>query len=154
MNKPLTEFVCDCCGQIIKNPNEGVLEYIEVENPKGSEIYLGKEYKIVHNNNYTSKDSCRIHRNKIGIRDLGLNELLNDDYGTGAIITLIGTSENDSIVIHSDLLECLRRLTVPYYDEAKFYFNEALEDGFIGDNQLDFCKVSKLKEIIMRYSRR
>jgi hypothetical protein len=155
MNKPLEEFVCDCCGQIIKNPSEGELQFIEVESSNDSEIYISKEFKIIHKNEFSPNGNCQIFKNIMGVRDNPLEMCLNADFGMGMLLSLIDSSENDTVLVDSSYFELLRRLKIPYYDEAKQYWNEAMEDGFFNElNQLDTYSISKLKSLIFNYSKK
>ena len=52
----------------------------------------------------------------------------------------------------NEYMEILRRLTIPYYEEARIYWPLAEEDGFFCDvNEVYPCLVSTLKLIIEKY---
>jgi hypothetical protein len=48
----------------------------------------------------------------------------------------------------------IRRLFLPYYEEARLYFDEAQADGFISDaNEVLVYKEEFLQEMVERYTR-
>lgn len=53
-----------------------------------------------------------------------------------------------------ETVEFLRRLTLPYYEEARQYWSEEIADGYISEaNEISPYFPHNLKSIIERYSR-
>jgi hypothetical protein len=51
-----------------------------------------------------------------------------------------------------DYVEFMRRLTIPYYEEARQYWSIAKADGFFeGDNELSMYSTDHLKRLIEEY---
>ena len=53
-----------------------------------------------------------------------------------------------------EFVEFFRRLTIPYYEEARLYFSQALEDGIISTDMNVILLYSEdiLKDIVEKYS--
>jgi hypothetical protein len=139
--KPLKQFVCDECGQIIKNINDGWFEWIDL---KGDDIH---GFRIVH----FSGASPRFKQGKncyypehLGISDNHLKYFTGED-GLGYLLSLFERRLRDP----KEVIEMIRRLHIPHYEEARFFFKRAIDEGFIAcfDDTQD-----TLKKIISKYS--
>ncbi len=160
MNKPLTQFICDCCGETINNPSEGTVEWIETLD-KENKAYILKNWVIVHSYDKGPKggNKCSIHKEAAGLRDTDLSMMLNEDSGMSYILSMLDPGpihlKNYTVNLVEDIREYtdfVRRLTIRYYDEARKYFGEAMADGlFAGDNDVNVYTSSKLKSIIEKY---
>lgn len=55
----------------------------------------------------------------------------------------------------SEFVDFFKRLTIPYYEEARQYFQEAMADGEIyGDeNEIYLFSEEKLEKIVQKYNR-
>jgi len=165
MLTPLNEFICDNCGQVIKNPTEGILEWIS-EFDSTHKTYIGRDFKILHHNSTSplkksNGRGCSVHFAERGLSDVGLEMLLNKDYGMGYLISLLDPGKihcaNYTIPLVKDIreyVELVRRLTIPHFEEARLYWTEALNDQyFSGDNEINVYTVSKLKSLIEKYAK-
>ncbi|MCB0698992.1 MAG: hypothetical protein H6551_13065 [Chitinophagales bacterium] len=100
MLKPLKEYICDSCGQLIQKPEQGeVIWKVTYKKP-----YLNYDYKIVH---------MRRVDNPCSMGDYDCNTNLKDFV--------------DQYILHpyavnlQEYMDTMRRLTVPYYEEARQY---------------------------------
>ena len=150
---PLKQFVCDTCGQVIENPNEGWVEWLSSFDEDLQRIQK-KEFRICHHN-----IKCQKHANKLACADLPLTEF----HGEMGMIKLI--SFLDIGIYHDkdwkgsnvhnirEYAELLRRFTLPYYEEARQYWEEATNDGYLEDgNELTIYKTDFLKRLITEYN--
>lgn len=154
--KSLEQFICDYCGGIIEKPEEGWLEWItEYDKERGT--YIAHGYRIVHHAMFSPRKSgnCYHYANHLGCSDMYLHQMMNmsrllsfldagpyhePDYKGPRVRDLRG------------FVEIVRRLTIPYYEEARLYWGRALADGFFeGANPVWIYLPETLKSLIERY---
>lgn len=164
MLEPLNEFICDNCGEMIKKPSDGILEWLsKLDTTHGA--YVGEDFKILHHYSTSPlKESngigCTVHYSKKGLSDAGLEMFVNENYGMGYLLSLLDPGnihrKDYNIPLVKDIreyVEILRRLTIPHYEEARVYWTEASNDNFFNDdNEISAYSVSRLKELLDMYS--
>ncbi|MBP1615300.1 MAG: hypothetical protein H6Q13_2748 [Bacteroidetes bacterium] len=161
MLKPLKQFFCDTCGQLIENPEDGYVEWISLFQDNGT--VLSKDFRIVHHqpkSPYTHIPSgCYNHDSKIGRSDLDLKTFLQ--YKHQYIFSFLnrGFLQDPNGELPSEIedyaafVNFCRRVTIPYYEEARFYFDEALGDPcFNSCNEIRLFHEDILKSIINTFS--
>lgn len=161
MLKPLTQFYCDTCGEIINSPEEGWIEWISKDMEQTHEVH---SFRIVHQHSYSplasvNRKGCYQLEGKTGACDNHLNHFLNEDYKMVNILQFLDIGpyhdpdyKGSDIADMRQYVEMVRRFTIPYYEEARHYWAEALEDGFFMDsNEISIYEVNNLKRIIERY---
>lgn len=160
---PLKQFICDTCGEIIDKPEEGWIEWIsKLDFDKGTrEIH---SFNIVHHYSYSplathTNEGCYQHQGKLGRSDNHLNHFINDDYKMANILRFLDIGpylnpdyKGTDITDMRQYVETVRRLTIPYYEEARLYWQRALDDGYFQDaSELWIYGVSNLKRLIEIY---
>ena len=159
--QPLKQWICDRCGEVIKEPGHGWLEWLS-ENRE--EQYLHHGFKIVHYKPYSPRKpegSCSFYDSPPQEQlkmDLPLSELIGLN-GMVILLTFIDTGpfrEEPFYGPHvKDLrewTELVRRLMLPYYEEARLYMRQANNQGFFdGSNEILIYMPLTLKKIIERY---
>lgn len=160
MMEPLKQFICDECGEIIEIPEEGFVEWTR-------EMVAGKLYtsgfRIVHNKFYSPYKQTRAHgcykyNDHPGRSDTHLEHLLEmpQQYllsflDLGQFHDIDGNS--CSIKDFREYADFARRLTVPYYEEARLYFDDAMSDGYSECNPYLIFKEDTLKRMIEEYAK-
>jgi hypothetical protein len=160
---PLKQWICDTCGEIIDGPEQGWFEFLRDENNHNA-----YGFKIVHHKNYSPKrdlNGCYQYINtqhRAFSCDMHLNQIIGDPIETRYIISLLDPypiflDERENFVIDShtirEWVEIYNRLFMPFYEEARMYFDLARKDGmFKEDNPCSFLGEVFLKQIIERYS--
>lgn len=159
MLKPLEQFICDTCGQVIDSPKNGFLEWITTHDPSQR-----MDFNIIHGkwaSPLPGEGKCSQHETKLGRSDHHLDEFI----GIKALEYFLPWIDDGPWIsedykgpqIHylREISELLRRLTLPYYEEARLYFDKAIEDGVIDDpgNPHTYTSPSYLKTVVDRYSR-
>lgn len=148
---PLTQFVCDTCGDVIESPKEGWLEWLSSAG-KGAH-----GFRIVHHVG-TSGNRCARYGDRSDVADghlgwftgerampellrfIDVGPLLEDEYRGPRVKDL------------REWVELTRRLTIPHYEEARLYWDQAREDGmFDGANEVSPYLPEKLEQIAKRY---
>ena len=133
MLKPLEQFVCDSCKGVIEIPADGWVEWLDnIDGPNGS---CGFRICHVHGKSKSGK-KCQRHHHAVDVSDTSLNEVLSR--APVFIYSFIGVGHLHEIETHrtkiKDLkafLDFARRLTVPYYEEARQFWNDAYQDGML-----------------------
>lgn len=163
--QPLKQWYCDTCGQIIKQPEQGYLEWRDKKVVAGgTSRYLKYGFRIVHQSLYSP---CRETRGREGCyysnAERGGDEDLPSFLGTVGLIEAANMIDLGSAWDATyrgpeveDLREwavIFRRLHLPYYEEARFHLEEAKSSTYFGDfNELAFYLPETLKEIIKYFT--
>lgn len=158
--QPLKQWICDRCGGVVES-KEGWVEWL---NNAEEERHSNYGFKIVHQASYSPRKprgNC-YHYEKTEAHVLRCDTYLTDFIGERGIVQLLmfidmGPYRDKAYrgPLAKDLrewAELVRRLTIPYYEEARFYMSRANADGFFdGANEISLYLPETLKEIIRRY---
>jgi hypothetical protein len=158
MLKPLQQFICDKCHEIIDSPMNGYVEYLNhLENKNEKSIQIRSGFKIVHHGN---DKTCRFFKRTVSQCTLPLSDFLDDNKKHSALFSFLDegevlTSENLSLKINNlrEFTELAKRTTIPFYEEARIYFDQAKSDGYFdGADGYSSYTPTNLKEIIAKFS--
>ncbi|WP_246946157.1 hypothetical protein [Bacillus pinisoli] len=111
--KPLEEWICDVCGDIIKSTNDW-LEW-ETNNITDKD----ENFRLVHHTCKRTNDTNTL------LKDLYIHRVL----GNNGLAKLLNTLETLNPNNVSDFTEIIRRLHLPYYEEARQFLEEARING-------------------------
>lgn len=142
---PLKQWICDTCGEIIKQPKDGWFEWYS-----DRKAHLHTGFRIVHHKHPCQYDCEKLRQqNKTDLSEC-LTDVVGSD-GLGSLLNMMALPENISPYKLADIgefAEIIRRLHLPYWEEARLYWKEARKDGFH-----DGCSVSEdtLLSIITEY---
>ena len=118
MLKLLEQWICDRCGQVIEEPNQGLVEWID-----DSKTHKASGFKMV-----------------MVLSFLDIGPYLEAEY------------QGPRIKDMREFVEFTRRLTLPYYEEARLYWNQAEQDGlFDGANEISLYLPRTLEQIVRDY---
>jgi len=138
--KPLTQFICDECGELIEKVEDGWLEWFNgFENPNHG-------FRIVHIDGASPrrKTGGNCYYPESGkVSDSLLNYFTQID-GLYRLLSFF----KRNLVYPNEMAEIIRRIHIPYYEEARIYMDKAIRDGFyegVEDNHYE------LKSIIEEY---
>ena len=136
----LYQFICDTCGEIIQCPQEGYVQFRQDEDGR----YC--DFVIVHHKSVSPRGpdyDCYQH---------GLDWDLEYFLGPAGVNHLLSLADpqGHSVVELTSWLELFRRLQIPYYEEARPYFDDAIRDGFISDGPRAYL-YPDLSEIAEQY---
>lgn len=150
---PLKQWICDTCGEIIELPEHGWLEWRQDERHKAF------DFKIVHHVTYSPRGP---HGNCYQSNELHnhLTRFVGED-GLPHLLCLLDEGVHIGLGpdCHScpqvkdigEWMELIRRLQVPYYEEARQYFDGACEDGHFDGEYGNIFRPKELKYIIDKY---
>lgn len=146
--KPLQQFICDKCGNLIKSPKEGWLEWIVSASPDNTL----HGFRIVHTAAASPRSRqsgyCQYPPHFI-VGDMYLDHFLGPD-GLAKLLSMFDRSFEDQ----QEFIEIIRRLHIPYYEEARIYWHVAEDAGYFdGANEYYPYLQDSLKTLIERYEK-
>jgi len=155
--KPLEQWICDRCHEVINSSKEGWVEWLS--EPTN---YQFSDFKIVHQSPYSPRkpeSDCFHYTSHPNRTDQKLELLLENrmeqlfswlDKGKVFEPDYPGPQVGNM----RDFVELARRITLPYYEEARLYFADAIEDGFIDEvDEITLYLQKNLQEVIRRYGK-
>jgi hypothetical protein len=138
--KPMEQFICDECGEVIEKIEDGWLEWID---NTGNPIH---GFRIVHASGrsprFKNGGNC-YYPEYLGISDNHL-EYFTGMNGLAYLLSIFDRNLRDP----KELVEIIRRLHIAYYEEARLFLKRAIEEGFI--DCWDDTQVI-LKRVIVKY---
>jgi hypothetical protein len=148
---PLTQFICDTCGKVIEKPEDGWFEWsFQVDSGR----FINDGFRICHD-----KLTCRQlddHEHATGnplsqmVFPQGLPHLYNLlDVGPYHQKQFLGPEVKD----FRGYMDIIRRITIPYYEEARQYWDKfILDDNLPPVSERMLYTSSFLIGLIERYS--
>ena len=154
---PLKQFVCDTCGQIIESPEEGWVEWVcEIDGRNA------RAFRICHHvaiSPRCSPEGCYLHGREAGRSDMHLDSFLENPMIELLRLLDVGPHHDPDftgprVANVREWTEFARRLSLPYYEQARLYWAIARVDGyFAGANEKYIYDSGFLKGLIGRYGR-
>jgi hypothetical protein len=123
--EPLKQWLCDSCHEVIKAPEDGWFEWYSNNNTKYEE-----GFRIVHHKKSCMYDDNSLLRQNKSALDLNLTDAIGTNALANALFR-IELSEKAKLgkINLIEYIEILRRLHIPYWEEARLYWDEALNAG-------------------------
>ena len=160
MLKPLTQFICDSCNEIIEKPEHGWIEWLVT----GARIedWECHSFRIVHHKSrspYPGWNGCYNYTPATyGKADMHLNHLTEQQEMLIELVSIIGTTckptfQDIKVAHKGEYLQFVRRLTLPYYEEARLYLNKAIANGYFEEERMAGpYHPNTLKELVKMYT--
>ncbi len=143
--EPLNQWYCDSCGEMIETADDGWLEWYH----ERDEHFNNKGFRIVHHDSSCMYDTDVMFQQGKSTSDMHLNSFV----GADGLVNLLSKIQYKSVKDEAELVEVIRRLHVPYYEEARKLHNEAERDGFFdGENELTRYLTETSKNIVKKYN--
>lgn len=143
MDAPLKIWYCDVCGDPITNPNEAIVTWKEDEN------YKAYDFKITHKNTngrFCDDSRCANSMELIWVLGNSGLVLLTSFMSRGFFGNFNG---GNSIKDLDNFTDFFRRVQLPYYEEARKYFDTDLTKHEMQDsNEVSPYLEDMLKRII------
>jgi hypothetical protein len=152
--KPLEQWYCDRCGEVIEKPTDGWVHWRKDATGSVHSIEILHHLKASPRGGNQGCYPARMDR------DMHLNVMLGPR-GIVDLLSMIDVGayhdpEGAEIGRVKDIrnwVDVFRRLHVPYYEEARQYFDRARAAGEIdGVNEVALYTVSVLKGLVEQYS--
>lgn len=151
MLEPLNEFICDTCHQLIEDNSEGWFEWLQYYDHEKSRM-VNEKFRICHHNKRCTKFFSNPKASSMYLTDLmkvAPYQLISFlDGNISPKDEYKGPEINDM----EEYVELAKRLTVPYYEEARLYWGSFLSSG--NYNEYDAVTVyfpDNLKRIIEEF---
>ena len=122
---PLKQWICDNCGGIIETVKDGWLEWYEEKNAE-TDGYYSTGFRIVHHERDCQYNGDALHASGKSLSDTGLRYYTGPD----GLTVLLGMIEEMNVNLEQ-MIEIIRRLHLPNYEEARQYWERAVNEGFI-----------------------
>lgn len=165
MLKPLQQWVCDSCGEIILAADQGYLEWL-TERDEQAGLYRARGLRIVHHAPHSPRfvrgqigANCYFYEGQAGESDIELSRFVGPAGMTYLIAKFLDVGpeleeeyRGPPVFDMRELVEIMRRLYIPYYEEARLYWDEARADGcFVDSNEVSLYHPDGLRALVERY---
>jgi hypothetical protein len=143
--EPLKQWICDHCHDLIEKADDGWLEWYQDEATKKL-----AGFRIVHHSEKCQYDDSRPEWRHRSLSDNHLQYFTGYD-GLAQLLVLFDYEKFEDPY---QLTDVIRRIHLPYYEEARQYWERAKEDGLLyGERYTDRDYFQdKLIAIIERYT--
>ena len=157
--RPLEQWVCDECGEIIQEPKHGYVEWLSGfatgEGPHG--------FRIVHHAPRSPQQphgNCYRYSRSPGRQDLPVTDFLGES-GIPLILSLIDVGRYHDPDRKArpakdarEWADLYRRLHLPYFEEARRHWDRASRDGYFAEaNELWVYMPNNMRARIEHYER-
>lgn len=145
--KETATWICDTCGESITAVEHGWVEWLSrYKNGKRE----GRGLRLVHHVPYSPRKDhggCQYHgateyrRDEMTISDCQLREFV----GPGGLMDLLAMIAEEELP-KDDVLEMIKRLHIPGYEQARGHFASAISDGAFEPNTAEgYYKTSDIR---------
>jgi len=129
-----TSWNCDSCGQPIQEADHGWVEWIEFAtgSPKHG---TGRDLRLVHHVPHSPSGASQINQKCEYAADEGLvhDVSLTSVQGPNGLMLLL-TLLSDGVLPKEEVLEMIKRVRIPGYENARLYFSAAISAGVFEPN--------------------
>lgn len=151
--KPLQQWICDTCGEIIECPEDGYVQFKDGD--MGYDNFI-----IVHHFSASPRKDNNTRGCYQYYADSSLKSFLEAG-GLAHLLALVDPGEHKCYELKQPhtgdfrkWVDFVRRLQLPYYEEARLYWQKAEKDGFFsGANETWPYLSENLKLLIETYGK-
>lgn len=145
MDKPLTSWYCDVCGDKIEEVSQGYVIW------KSTDELKYHDFKIIHKTKCDLDDYPASAALEDYLGENGLSYLLSK-LSIGPIKKSLGQGSHCQITETDEFVDFMRRVQTPFYEEARRYFsNHDLLDDLSDSNEVSPYITRELEKLIKRY---
>lgn len=140
---PFNEWICDCCGEVISEGEEACITFHYKVLEISGEL-LVSNLKIVH-----LIEDCELAIETTEEEIMGSSVIMPIEKSYECVGRLLSLSEEDNFENEEDFKEILKRLTIPYYEQSRFYIKEIEDKKYSIDSAV--CKYDRdfLREFLL-----
>jgi hypothetical protein len=150
---PLQEWICDVCGELIGSPEAGVVEWRAGADDRRS------GFRIVHAGAEAPRRTpggCR-YGGTSGTAELSLT-LLVGEVGMSLLLSFVdvdsphGGAGGPWVDDAREFVELTRRVTIPYYEEARTLWRRARAEGYFAEmTETEMYLPRTLEALVKKY---
>ncbi len=125
--QPLKQWICDSCGELIMKLEDGWWEYLH-----DTKTDLISGFRIVHHRKSCMYDEEALRRKNTIVGDMSLDHMVKSG-AFGHMLHWLELSETKKLNEHfeiTEFTEIMRRLYLPYWEEARLHWEHAYKEGF------------------------
>lgn len=135
-------WTCDACGHPITSIKDGWIEWLTNGNPETSNWHIGscRDLRLVHHraaSPHADRHNACYHNeahwfalDRSTVSDLHLSRFV----GADGLMILLGFLSDKKFVEPEEVLEMIKRIHIPGYEQARRSFNSAIADGAFEPN--------------------
>ena len=146
-------WFCDTCGSLIKCPDHGWVEWIDLPTAPGKPL-AGRDIRIVHAYGYGPNRTCQFNSNHEIAKDQGTigDACLNEFRGpTGLTRLLAMVAERE--IPKNEMCEIIQRIHIPGYEYARKHFERAIKKGVLeGRGPYGYFTQEELDQVLVMVS--
>jgi len=141
MLKPLGQWCCDTCGDVIEGPEDGCIEWHTTHR---TNTVAG--FRVVHRSGkcvYQGVELATLGRTS---SLLPLTDAI-DSTGLGHMLVILEQSLREGSVRDealNEMIEVLRRVQIPYYEEARLAWQAGIKEGIHDGSRYDSATLKRL----------
>lgn len=148
-------WICDTCGEKIRSPEEGLIEWYSVGDEKG--IHRRANLRLVHRLSASplkklnlKRKGCEFDMRKESFRTEGEvdNQPLGEFLGPDGLMRLLSLISEGEFPV-AEVVKMIKRLHIPGYEMARDYFRAATFEGILAPGKRgDFCSQSDIAAVL------
>ena len=149
MLKPLEQWICDTCGEVIESPEQGYVDWVCEPSEEDQTIH---SFRIVHHANFSPRrprGNCYRCADGANLQSSALSEFI----GVKFLVRLFDFLEGPYLIGDTaEFVDFARRLSIPCYEDASQYRGRAIDDGLCSDDSaFNQMMPDQLRQIVQRY---
>jgi len=143
--KPREQWICDDCGQVIEHATQGMVEWLHEDDEHDNRKHYG--WRIVHHTPASPRNPYRPKRAKLNSECCykyshvphSCSTHLDDFVGPDGLPRILGMIDRGPLIDKphdvphvrnlQEWAEFVRRLALPFYEEARLYWKQAEAAG-------------------------
>jgi hypothetical protein len=148
--EPLRQWICDTCGELIARPEDGWVEWQNEKQKTSEPEPRYYDFRIVHQivaspRREERTEGCYAPNHQM------MSSHLHHLLGPDGLIGWIEHIERGTVKDLDGWAEMMRRLYIPYYEEARLYLADARDDGYVDSgNEKRLCQET-LQGLVKHY---
>lgn len=135
-------WMCDKCGQWIESIDDGYVQWITFSDDK-----VGRDLQLVH---HLKEPDCKFDYTKEDNKDGGRigDEHFEFYHSPNGLMTMLSWIADEKLPL-AEIVEMIKRIHIPGYEEARLYIDEALSQGIIEQTSAkNFPSVNEIDYIL------
>ena len=123
-------WICDTCGESITKHSDGWVEWISFPDEENTGKRKGRGFRLVHASHASPIKSCQVGGTyeRMGGKGLVMDRTLEHFIGPDGLMLLLSYILEED-VSNQQVLEMIKRIHIPGYEQVRSHINEAMSKG-------------------------